>query len=76
MSQENYVEGCTMQRPPFLKDNDFCFLKARFKTDIKSQDIDLWQVIQNGDLVFEMEDPETKMMKDKSYELLEDDEKK
>nr|GFB54135.1 UBN2 domain-containing protein [Tanacetum cinerariifolium] len=32
--------------------------------------------IQNGYFVFEMEDPETKLMKDKPYELLKDDEKK
>ncbi|GJX08613.1 hypothetical protein Tco_0196545 [Tanacetum coccineum] len=76
MDQENYVEGCSMQRPPLLEPNGFCFWKARFETYIKSKDIDLWQVIQNGDFVFEMEDPETKMTKDKPYELLEDDENK
>ncbi|GJR30995.1 retrotransposon protein, putative, ty1-copia subclass [Tanacetum coccineum] len=75
-AQENYVEGCSMQRPPLLEPNRFCFWKARFETFIKSKDIDLWQVIQNGDFVFEIEDPKTKMTKDKPYELLEDDEKK
>ncbi|GJS77391.1 hypothetical protein Tco_0727272 [Tanacetum coccineum] len=76
MAQENYVEGCSMQRPPLLEPNGFCFWKARFETYIKSKDIDLWQVIQNGDFVFEMEDPKTKMTMEKPYELLEDDEKK
>ncbi|GJX83062.1 UBN2 domain-containing protein [Tanacetum coccineum] len=37
-----------MQIPPFLEADGFCFWKTRFKTYIKSKDIDLWQVIQNG----------------------------
>ncbi|GJZ85099.1 hypothetical protein Tco_0650438 [Tanacetum coccineum] len=75
MAQE-YVEGCSMQRPPFLEPNGFCFWKARFKTYVKSKDIDLWQVIKNGDFYFEVEDEETKLMKETPYELLKDIEKK
>ncbi|GKA58243.1 hypothetical protein Tco_0757431 [Tanacetum coccineum] len=56
MAQENYVEGCSMKRPPFLEPNGFCFWKARFDTYVKSKYIDLWQVIQNGDFYFEVED--------------------
>ncbi|GKA32812.1 hypothetical protein Tco_0719179 [Tanacetum coccineum] len=52
-----------MQRPPFLE-------------YIKSKDIDLWQVIQNNDFYFEIEDSKTKMMKETSYELLKDNKKK
>ncbi|GJT35627.1 hypothetical protein Tco_0926046 [Tanacetum coccineum] len=76
MAQENYVEGCSMQRPPLLEPNGFCFSKARFKTYVKSKDIDLWQVIQNGDFYYEVEDSETKLMKETPYELLGDDQKK
>ncbi|GKA09408.1 zf-CCHC domain-containing protein [Tanacetum coccineum] len=76
MAQENYVEGCSMQRPPLLEPNGFCFWKARFKTYVKSKDINLWQVIQNGDFYFEVEDEETKLMKETPYELLKDNEKK
>ncbi|GJT31028.1 retrovirus-related pol polyprotein from transposon TNT 1-94 [Tanacetum coccineum] len=36
----------------------------------------MWKVIQYGDFVFEMEDPETKMIKEMPYELHKDDEKK
>ncbi|GJY23398.1 zf-CCHC domain-containing protein [Tanacetum coccineum] len=72
MAQENYVEGCSMQRPPLLEPNGFCFWKARFETYVKSKDIDLWQVIQNGNFYFE----ETKLMKETPYELLKDIEKK
>ncbi|GJZ86015.1 hypothetical protein Tco_0657625 [Tanacetum coccineum] len=76
MAQENYVERFSMQRPPLLEPNDFCFWKARFETYVKSKDIDLWQVIQNGDFYFEVEDEETKLMKETLYELLKDIEKK
>ncbi|GJX09549.1 hypothetical protein Tco_0199408 [Tanacetum coccineum] len=75
MAQENYVERCSMQRPPFLEAGGFCFWKTCFETYIKSKDIDLWQVIQNRDFVFEIEDSETKMMKVMPYELLKDNEK-
>nr|GEY01308.1 hypothetical protein [Tanacetum cinerariifolium] len=65
-----------MQRPPLLEPNDVCFWKGRYKTYLKSKDIDLWQVIQNGDFYFEVEDFETNLMKETLYELLEDDQKK
>ncbi|GJR28712.1 hypothetical protein Tco_1104944 [Tanacetum coccineum] len=62
MGQENYVEGCSMQRPPLLEADGFCFWKTRFETYIKFKDIDLWQVIQNGDFVFKMKDPKKDSM--------------
>ncbi|GKE40614.1 hypothetical protein Tco_1464019 [Tanacetum coccineum] len=76
MAQKNYVEGCFMQIPSLLEAKGFCFWKTRFETHIKSNNIDLWQVIKNSDFVFEMEDPKTKMMNGMPYELLKDDEKK
>ncbi|GJV13808.1 hypothetical protein Tco_1355349 [Tanacetum coccineum] len=76
MAQENYVEGCSMQRLTLLEPNEFCFWKARFETYAKSKDIDLWQVIQNGNFYFEVEDEETKLMKEIPYELLKDKKKK
>ncbi|GKC45387.1 hypothetical protein Tco_1063109 [Tanacetum coccineum] len=40
MAQENYVEGCSMQRPPFLEPNGFCFWKASFETyDIEKKQL-------------------------------------
>nr|GEW09063.1 zf-CCHC domain-containing protein/DUF4219 domain-containing protein/UBN2 domain-containing protein [Tanacetum cinerariifolium] len=65
-----------MQRPPLLELNDFCFWKFRFEACVKSKDIDLWQVIQNGDFYFKVEDEETKLMKETPYELLKDTKKK
>ncbi|GJU53842.1 hypothetical protein Tco_1227556 [Tanacetum coccineum] len=76
MAQENYVEGCSMQIPPLLETERFCFWKTRFVTYIKCKDIDLWQVIQNSDFYFKMEDSKTKMMKEMSYEVQKDDQKK
>ncbi|GKD87240.1 hypothetical protein Tco_1358394 [Tanacetum coccineum] len=32
MAQENYIEGCSMQRPPLLEPNGFWFWKAGFET--------------------------------------------
>ncbi|GKA95435.1 hypothetical protein Tco_0817473 [Tanacetum coccineum] len=76
MDQENYVEGCSMKRPPLLEPNGFCIWKARFETYVKSKDINLWQVIQNADFYYEVEDSETKLIKETPYELLEDDQNK
>nr|GEU43295.1 hypothetical protein [Tanacetum cinerariifolium] len=60
MAQENYVEGCSKERPPLLEPNEFCFWKSRFETYVKSKDIDMWQVIQNSDFFYEVEDSESK----------------
>nr|GEX76988.1 DUF4219 domain-containing protein/UBN2 domain-containing protein [Tanacetum cinerariifolium] len=60
----------------FARANGFCFWKTRFETYIKSKDIDLWQVIQNGYFVFMMVDTKTKMDIETPYEKLKDNEKK
>ncbi|GKB94951.1 hypothetical protein Tco_0981088 [Tanacetum coccineum] len=73
MAQENYVDGCSMQRPHL---HGFWFWKARFEIYVKSKYIDLWQVIQNGDFYFEVADSETKMMKETPYKILKDEQKK
>lgn len=43
----------------FARARGFCFWKTRFETYVKFKDIVLWEVIQNGDFVFMVEDPET-----------------
>ncbi|GKA63726.1 hypothetical protein Tco_0763332, partial [Tanacetum coccineum] len=65
-----------MQRPPLLEADGFRFWKTRFETYIKSKDIYLWHVIQNGDFVFKMKDPETMMYIETPYEKLKDNEKR
>ncbi|GJT03333.1 retrovirus-related pol polyprotein from transposon TNT 1-94 [Tanacetum coccineum] len=76
MAQEKYTEGCSIQRPPLLEPNGFCFWKSRFEIYVKSKDINLWQVIQNNNLYYEVEDSKMKLMKVTPYELLEDDQRK
>ncbi|GJR55598.1 hypothetical protein Tco_1406119 [Tanacetum coccineum] len=76
MAQEKYTEGCSIQRPPLLEPNGFCFWKSRFEIYVKSKDIDLWQVIQNNNFYYEVEDSKMKLMKVTPYELLEDDQRK
>nr|GEU56788.1 UBN2 domain-containing protein [Tanacetum cinerariifolium] len=76
MAQENYVKACSMQRPPLLEPNRFCFWKDHFETYVKSKYIDLWQVIQNSDFYYEVEELENKIMKETAYKFLEDDQKK
>nr|GEU54151.1 retrotransposon protein, putative, Ty1-copia subclass [Tanacetum cinerariifolium] len=46
------------------------------KLELLEYDINLWKVIQNGNFYYEVEDSETKLMKETLYELLEDDQKK
>ena len=76
MAQENYVEGCSMQRPPLLETEGFCFWKTRFETYVRSKDLDLWEIIQNGNFVFMVEDPETKLLVEKPHSDLKDDERR
>ena len=65
-----------MQRPPLLETDGFCFWKTRFETYVRSKDLDLWEVIQNGNFVFMMEDPETKLLVDKPISDLKDGERR
>ncbi|GJV23578.1 zf-CCHC domain-containing protein [Tanacetum coccineum] len=69
MAQENYVEGCSMQRPHLLEPNGFCFWKACFETYVKSKDFDLWQVIKTAIST-------SKLMKEMPNEILKYTEKK
>ncbi|GJR54200.1 hypothetical protein Tco_1404721, partial [Tanacetum coccineum] len=68
--------GVFYAKTTFSRTKCILILKSRFETYVKSKDIDLWQVIQNGDFYFEVEDEETKLMKETPYELLKDTEKK
>nr|GEU46139.1 zf-CCHC domain-containing protein/UBN2 domain-containing protein [Tanacetum cinerariifolium] len=76
MVQENYVKGCSLQRPPLLEPNRFCFWIARFETYIKSKDIDLRQLFKSGNFYVNVKDSKTKLMKETSNEPLKDEQKK
>ncbi|GJV28466.1 hypothetical protein Tco_1384914 [Tanacetum coccineum] len=49
-----------MQRPPLFESEGFIYSKNRFKTYVKSKDLDLWHVITDGDFPPIQNNPETK----------------
>ncbi|GJU34173.1 hypothetical protein Tco_1182527 [Tanacetum coccineum] len=49
-----------MQRPPLFESDGFIYWKNRFKTYVKSKDLDLWHVITDGDFPPIQNNPETK----------------
>ncbi|GJU21640.1 hypothetical protein Tco_1154982 [Tanacetum coccineum] len=49
MESEKYLEGQYMQRPPLSESDGFIYWKNRFKTYVKSKDLDLWHIITDGD---------------------------
>ncbi|GKB23003.1 hypothetical protein Tco_0862404 [Tanacetum coccineum] len=49
-----------MQRPPLFESDGFIYWKNRFKTYVKSKDLDLWHVIIYGDFPHIQNNPETK----------------
>nr|GEX13826.1 zf-CCHC domain-containing protein/UBN2 domain-containing protein [Tanacetum cinerariifolium] len=61
MDSEKYLEGESMQRPPIFESDNFIYWKNRFKTYVKSKDLDLWHVINNGDFQPIQQNPETKL---------------
>nr|GEU76949.1 retrovirus-related Pol polyprotein from transposon TNT 1-94 [Tanacetum cinerariifolium] len=58
---DKYLEGQSMQRPPLFKSDSFIYWKNRFKTYVKSKDLDLWHVITNGDFQPIEQNPKTKL---------------
>ncbi|GKE16636.1 hypothetical protein Tco_1424213, partial [Tanacetum coccineum] len=60
MESEKYLEGKSMQRPPLFESDGFIYWKNRFKTYVKSKDIDLWHVITYCDFPPIQNNPETK----------------
>ncbi|GJS77723.1 hypothetical protein Tco_0727604 [Tanacetum coccineum] len=47
MESGKYLEGQSMQRPPLFESDGFIYWKNRFKTYVKSKDLDLCQVKDN-----------------------------
>ncbi|GJS53855.1 hypothetical protein Tco_0627217 [Tanacetum coccineum] len=60
MKSEKYLEGQSMQRPPLFESDGFIYWKNRFKTYVKSKDLDLWHVITDGDFPPIQNNPKTK----------------
>ncbi|GJT66519.1 hypothetical protein Tco_1017999 [Tanacetum coccineum] len=76
MDSDKYLEGQSMQRPPFFEIDSFIYWKNRFETYIKSKDLDLWHVITNGDFQHIQQNPETKLDEVIPFEKQIDDLKK
>ncbi|GJZ08540.1 retrovirus-related pol polyprotein from transposon TNT 1-94, partial [Tanacetum coccineum] len=61
MDSDKYLEGQSMQRPPLFESDSFIYWKNRFKTYVKSKDLDLWHVITNGDFQPIVQNSKTKL---------------
>ncbi|GKD45572.1 retrovirus-related pol polyprotein from transposon TNT 1-94 [Tanacetum coccineum] len=76
MDSDKYLEGQSMQRPPLFESDSFNYCKNRFETYVKSNDLDLWHVITNGDFQFIQQNPKTKLDEVIPFEKQSDDLKK
>ncbi|GJW44581.1 putative ribonuclease H-like domain-containing protein [Tanacetum coccineum] len=65
-----------MQRPPLFESDSSIYWKNRFKTYVKSKDLDLWHVITKGDFQPIEQNPETKLDEVIPFEKQSDDIKK
>ncbi|GJZ47167.1 hypothetical protein Tco_0600999 [Tanacetum coccineum] len=62
-----------MQRPPLFESDSFIYWKNRFKTYVKSKDLDLWHVIIEGDFLPIQNNLETKLDEVIPFEKQNDD---
>ncbi|GJS18119.1 hypothetical protein Tco_0412591 [Tanacetum coccineum] len=76
MESEKYLEGQSMQRLPLFESDGFIYWKNRFETYMKSKDLDLWHVINDGDFPPIQFNPETKKDKIVHFHKQNDDLKK
>ncbi|GJR27843.1 hypothetical protein Tco_1104075 [Tanacetum coccineum] len=49
MDSDKYLEAQSMQRPSLFESDSFIYWKNRFEIYVKSNDLNLWHVITNGD---------------------------
>ncbi|GKC89439.1 hypothetical protein Tco_1150088 [Tanacetum coccineum] len=76
MDSDKYLEGQSMQRSPLFESDSFIYWKNRFETYVKSKDLDLWNVIINGDFQPIIQNPKTKLDEVIPFEKQSDDLKK
>ncbi|GJW96494.1 hypothetical protein Tco_0178302 [Tanacetum coccineum] len=76
MDSDKYLEGQSMQRPSLFESDSFIYWKNRFETYVKSNDLDLWHVITNGDFQPIEQNSETKLDEVISFEKQSEDLKK
>ncbi|GJR28395.1 hypothetical protein Tco_1104627 [Tanacetum coccineum] len=70
MAQENYVEGCSMQRPHLLETNGFCFWKAHLRLTSSLKTLTYGKSYKTTISILNLKTKET------PYELLKDEQKK
>ncbi|GJX38310.1 zf-CCHC domain-containing protein [Tanacetum coccineum] len=76
MDFDKYLKGKSMQRLPLFESDRFIYWKNRFKTYAKSKDLDLWNVITNGDFHPIEQNPKTNLDEVVPFEKESDDLKK
>ncbi|GJS68906.1 zf-CCHC domain-containing protein [Tanacetum coccineum] len=76
MNFDKYLEGQSMQRPPLFESDSFIYWKNIFETYVKLKDLDLWNVITNGDFQPIVQNPETKLVEAIPFDKQTDDLKK
>ncbi|GKA94149.1 retrovirus-related pol polyprotein from transposon TNT 1-94 [Tanacetum coccineum] len=76
MDSDKYLEGQSMQRPPLFESDSFIYWKNRFKTYVRSKDLDLWHVITNDDFQPIQQNPKTKLDEVVAFEKQSDNLKK
>ncbi|GJR21700.1 hypothetical protein Tco_0970227 [Tanacetum coccineum] len=76
MNSEKYLEGQSIQRSPLFESDSFIYWKNRFKTYVKSKDLDLWHVMTNDDFQPIEQNLETKLDEVIPFEKQSDDLKK
>ncbi|GJR72380.1 zf-CCHC domain-containing protein [Tanacetum coccineum] len=76
MELEEYLEEQSMKRPPLFESDGFIYWKNRFKTYVKSKDLDLWHIITYGDFPPVQNNPKTKKDEIVPFDKQSDDLKK
>jgi hypothetical protein len=62
MSKEKYIpEGLSCTRPPFFNGKNYYFWKGKMELFLRSQDVDMWKIITNGNHVPMTTDATTKV---------------
>ncbi|GJR85579.1 hypothetical protein Tco_0209590 [Tanacetum coccineum] len=76
MYSDKYLEGQFMQRPSLFESDHFIYWKNRFKTYVKTKDLDRWHIILNGDFPPVAKNEVTQILEVVSFEEQFDDLKK
>ncbi|GJZ66846.1 hypothetical protein Tco_0630086 [Tanacetum coccineum] len=76
MDSDKYLEGQSMQRPPFFESDHFIYWKNILETYVRAKDLDLWHIILNGDFPPVAKNEVTQILEVVPFEQQDDDLKK